>query len=312
MRMYRHGVFLLLAGALLAGVATAGVEPDKSAADRIAEFLAAGQHPPVLYKPDPAQPYPAERTFLFDEVLSLEPEALLEAVRATLEHYPGPADPEAQPAYARGINEKLQAFFEYYPLLAKTPLDFQRLTDAIASGANPPLLRVFLLEHAAPELRDRSALGEYMQGMLARDGDAFDAGLAELVRNITEPPPVQAAAIRVLGARITGRYAALLAADPLARAYGERNGAAPHARMLIASPDAIPLSRRTQIRLKRENEAAGQTAAMLVTVLRDPNRGAAVQEAAGAVAAAIARDYPIPNRDEVLAGLPLETAPRLR
>lgn len=282
---------------------TAETHPPEEIAALVERLLAADTQQPAIFAPDPAQPYPPDREFLFDAVRDVSPETLLEAVRFAVDATPAPEGPEGHAAFERIIREKLVKLLEYYPIVAATPLDFHRLIDVIRSGANPPVVRAFLLHHAAPGRGVHSALGEYMQAMVALDSETFDQQLANLIQNVTEPPAVQEAAIATLVARIAHEYARLLADDPLVRAHNERNGVEAHVRALIGQPDALPMAKRTQVLLERRHPIAGAFTTLFLTTANDPNRAPAVRKAARTAALETAKHCPIPNRQEILAAL---------
>src|SRR5690606_30427395 len=139
------------------------------------------------------------------------------------------------------VEAQLLALFEYYPLVARGPDDFRRLTDAIASGGEAPALRAFLLRRCVPGPSEKAGLGAYMQAYLAGGDPELEGALAAIIQNPTEEPAVQLEALRALGPLMENFFAALLARDPQAAELRRETEQTPHVRTLIESQDAIPL-----------------------------------------------------------------------
>ncbi len=293
MRIGTNSLILVLAGLLCVSAAASEKAP-RSTIAIIERLLTAPEHTPPAYHPDPDAPYPTERQFSFDDLIGLDPATLISGVQYVLVKYGRPEDPAQHEAYMRSTTARLHLLFEYYPLLARTPEDFDRLLGLIDDGTQAPELRVFLLRHSAPGLMERSALGEYMQGMLAGT-DVLDGRLTKIIENPTESIPVQEAALDALSASIAAHYAQLLAADPLVRDAVRKGGPAPRIQDVKTDPAATPLARRTQLRIEKKSQDAGRIAELLYVVGRDPNRPLPLRRRAEAVAAVILRDYPIPN-----------------
>jgi len=298
MRIYRHSALLAIAvaGCVLAEAAD---KPSRSTIEIVERLLTADKQTPSLYQPDPATPYAVAREFTFDDLLTVQPERLLQGVEYVLVKYGPPTEAEAQAAYIRSMNERLNALFEYYPLLARTPDDLDRLLRVIDDGRQPPVLRNFLMRRCVPGLAGRSAFGEYLQGMLQGD-EEFDGRLSRIIENPTELPEVQAVAVEALGASIAAFYAHALAADPLVRDSVKQGNPAPSVQMLKTSPDTVPLSRRTQLILERKHTDVGRVAEMLAVVGADPNRDSMLRRTADALVQVMVRDYPIPNEAALL------------
>ncbi|MCF6286283.1 MAG: hypothetical protein L3K26_14000 [Candidatus Hydrogenedentes bacterium] len=244
------------------------------------------------------QNHPEEHTFLFDSFADLESKDFLNGLAFVLSKYPPPASPDALPAYRRSMDHKLRMLFEYYPLAARSPEDFTALLDLIYDAGNAAILRVFLLRHATTGLEPQSTFGNYMQGHLEHDGEAFVKKLIEVIQLPQESKAVQLAAMDVLLARTEHEYAALLASDALLINRSDKETPV-HVRQFITKPDALPVSRRTQILLQRKNEAVGAWAKTLKAIADNGQRDPALRAKAREVLDVVLADYPIANRDEI-------------
>ena len=284
---------MIVATLTLCAAMAANAAPPRATIEIVERLLSASQQAPPA-APDTNAPQARERPFLFDDLLALQPEALLQGVQYVLAKYPAPEDDAGQAHYTREMDERLHALFEYYPLLARDQEDMDRLLVAIEDARQLPVLRAFLIRRCAPGLAGPSALSVYIDGMLA-DRDRLDGALLKIVENQTENSGVQEVALVALGASIEIGYAGLLATDPMVREHVRQGNPEPRIRDLKASPEAVPLTRRTQVRLERKNELLGRTAIQLAAVARDPGRSPSLRRNAASIVSAIAREYPVPN-----------------
>lgn len=286
-----------LLGLLVSGAAVAA-PPHQNTLDLVERLLTADQElPPEVF--EGAGPQAVGRPFLFDDLLDEQPEALLGGVQYVISNHTPPEDAALRATYTREMDARLQALFEYYPLVARTPEDFERLLALIEDGRQAPVLRSFLIRRCAPGLAARSAFSAYVDGMLA-DRERLEIALLRIVENPTESTEVQDVAAPALGASIAASYANLLATDPMVRDQVGRGNAEPHIRDLKASPEAVPLTRRTRLRIERKNEAVARAGVQLAAVARDPNRSLALRRAVEAIVAEIARTYPVPNAADLI------------
>jgi hypothetical protein len=244
------------------------------------------------------QAHSEEHIFLFEAFADLESKDFLNGLTFVLSKYPVPTNTDALPAYQRSMDHKLRMLFEYYPLAARSPEDFTALLDLIYDARNAEVLRVFLLRHTAMDLEPQSTFGAYMQGHLEEADEEFEKKLKERIQLPQESAAVQCAMMDVLLVRIDHDYASLLAHDALATDHAAK-GTPNHVRQFITKPNAIPLSRRTQILLARKNEAVGLWAKTLRAIANNGKRDPAVRARAREVLDVVLLDYPISNRDKL-------------
>ena len=247
-------------------------------------------------------PHPPERTFLFDEVLALEPAALLRGAAYVAVRNPAPASADAAvlAAHARRVDEELQTVLEYYPLIAKTRDDFTLLTDAIASGKQPPALRRFLLRNCVPAEAQPSSLGRYLMDHLADGAPALQDALMALIQNPTEDRGLQEVAVGVLGTLIPVSFDWIIAHDEEAAAHAEKTGKPVEVRAVLDAPGTIPLAKASAVRLEQQRQRAGTLAAILGGLAGDDSHSTALRKIAGETAARLHQSYPLPLPQDVL------------
>lgn len=268
----------------------------------VLEKLLAQEHIAPEPPGDPAAaPIPSERTFLFDEVLALAPENLLQGASYVVARNPAPnpGDNTAQAAYTRRVNQELQAVLEYYPLLAKDEGDFTRLTDAIASGKQPAPLRRFLLQLCAPSDTNSTALSRYIRDHLADGAPVLQDTLMALVQNPTEDGELQEPAVRVLVALIPDSFRWILAHDKEAAALEKKTGKPLEIHAVLDAPGTIALERPTTVRVEQQRQRAGALAAILASIARDGSRPQALRTLAGDESARLNQTYPLPDPQEM-------------
>lgn len=292
-----HGWIGILAALLLAGAAGSETPKERMPTWRILEKLLAQddvlpEHPGEAIR----KPIPTERTFLFDEVLALEPEALLRGAAYVALRNPAPsnADEATRAAHGRRVNEELQAVFEYYPLIATSTEDFRLLADAIRSGKQPLALRRFLLRQCAPTNRMSTSLGRYLQDHLADGAPPLQDDLMALVQNPTEDGELQGIAIPLLNTLVSDGFAWILAQDKEAAAHAKKTDARVEIRAVLDAPDTIPLEKKSRVRLEQQRQRAGVIAGVLASIMRDESRSPTLRALAESAATELAQAYPLP------------------
>ncbi len=247
-------------------------------------------------------PYPPERRFLFDEILALEPEALLRGVAYVAVRNPAPAraDEAALAARARRVDDDLEAVLEYYPLIARSGEDFTRLTALIASGTQPLALRRYLLRNCAPPPGQPGALCAYLRDHLADGAPTFQDTLLSILQNPTEDPTLQIQAAGLMGTLISDAFEAILARSEEACAFAEKTGQPLDIRNELSAPGSIPLEKAAQVRVEQQRQRAGTAAAVLEMIARDGSRDEALRKAAGETATGLRETYPLPRPEDVL------------
>ena len=308
----RHGSIGFLAALLLGSIAGADAPAGRMPTWRLLEKLLA-QEDALPERPGAAteKPIPTERSFLFDEVLALEPAALLSGAAYVAVRNPASpdADEAALAAHGRRVNEELQAVFEYYPLIAKSPADFRLLTDAIRSGKQALALRHFLLRQCVPTDTPSSALSRYVRDNLADGAPTLQDDLMALVQNPTEDSLLQGTAIAVLGALVSDGFTWIIANDKEAMAHVQKTGAPVEVRVVLDAPDTIPLEKRSIVRLEQQRQRAGVIAGVFASIVRDESRPPALCALAESGAAALTQAYPLPTPLELPPSPPPLPAP---
>ncbi len=247
-------------------------------------------------------PYPPERRFLFDDVLTLEPEALLRGVAYVAVRNPAPAQADEATLVAHGhqVDEDLQAVLEYYPLIAHSTEDFLKLTEMIASGKQPLALRRYLLRNCAPPTGQPGALCAYLRDHLADGAPTFQDTLLSLLQNPTEDPSLQLQAAGLIDTLISDSFNWILAHSEEARAFAAQTGQALDIRAELIAPGSIPLAKADQVRVEQQRQRAGTVAAVLEMIARDGSRAEALRQAAGETATRLRETYPLARPEDVL------------
>lgn len=295
-------VFVLAALALLQW-ATAGESTERLPLWRILEKLLAQEAVQPL-PPDAGSdlPYPPDRQFLFDEILALEPDALLRGVAYVTVRNPAPAqaDAAALAAHARQVEEDLQAVLEYYPLIARSREDFLKLTELIASGKQPLALRRYLLRNCAPQTGQPGALCAYLRDHLADGAPTFQDILLSLLQNPTEDPTLQIQAAGLIEVLLSDSFNGILAHSKEARAFAAQTGQPLDIRSELLAPGSIPLEKADQVRVEQQRQRAGTAAAVLEMIARDGSREEALRQDARETATRLRGSYPLPRPEDVL------------
>lgn len=247
-------------------------------------------------------PVPSGRTFLFDEVLALAPENLLQGAAYVVARNapPAPGDPTLQEAYTRRVNQELQAVLEYYPLLAKDEADFTRLTDVIASGKQPAPLRRFLLRGCISSATESTALSRYMGEHLADGAPVLQDTLMAMIQSTTEDNELQELAVRLLSALVPDSFRWILAHDKEAVAMEKKTGKPLEIRAVLDAPGTIALERPTSVRIEQQRQRAGALAAILASIAGDERRTQTLRTLAGEESARLNQAYPLPSPQEIL------------
>jgi len=299
--IWRAGI-VLLTTTLLQATAT-GESTEGPPAWRILEKLLA----PDSLRPLPPGvgsdlPYPPERRFLFDEVLGLEPEALLRGVAYVAVRNPAPAqaDEAALATRARQVDDDLEAVLEYYPLIARSGEDFSRLTAVVASGSQPLALRRYLLRNCAPPKGQPGALCAYLRDHLSDGAPTYQDTLLSILQNPTEDPTLQTQAASLMATLIADAFTAILARSETARTFAEKTGQPLDIRIELSAPGSIPLEKEAQVRAEQQRQRAGTAAAVLEMIARDGGRDEALRQAAGEAATGLRATYPLPRPEDVL------------
>lgn len=243
-----------------------------------------------------------ERTFLFDEVLALEPAALLRGAAYVAVRNPAPdnADAPARAAHARRVEQELQAVLEYYPLIATTEADFLLLTEAIANGTQPPALRRFLLRNCAPSTSGSTAFQRYLQAHLENGSPALQDTLIDLLQNPTEDGELQEAAAGVVGPLVSQAFQWIIAHDMEAKAHAASTGQTIDIRSLLEAPGLIPLAKASSVQIEQQRQRAGALAGLLASVAMDGSRTPEMQKVAGETSTWLYQAYPLPAPEQVL------------
>ncbi len=283
--------------------APAGDSADRLPVWRILEKLLAQEAvQPLPPGAESDLPYPPERRFLFDEILALEPEALLRGVAYVAVRNPAPAqaDDATLAAHGRQVDEDLQAVLEYYPLIARSDEDFAKLTALIASGKQPLALRRYLLRNCAPPKGQPGALCAYLRDHLADGAPTFQDMLLGLLQNPTEDPTLQIHAAELIDTLISDSFNWILAHSEEASAFAAQTGQALDIRAELIAPGSIPLEKTDQVRLEQQRQRAGTAAAVLEMIARDGSRDEALRLAASETATRLREAYPLPRPEDVL------------
>ena len=251
-------------------------------------------------------PFPPERQFLFDEILALEPDALLRGVAyvAVRNPAPAPADEATLAAHARQVDEDLQAVLEYYPLIARSSEDFLKLTALIASGKQPLALRRYLLRNCAPPTGQPGALCAYLRDHLADGAPTFQDILLGLLQNPTEDPTLQLQAAGLIEVLISDSFNGILTHSEKARAFAAQSGQPLDIRTELLAPGSIPLEKADKVRVEQQRQRAGTAAAVLEMIARDGSRDEALRQAASETATRLRESYPLPRPEDVLSPPP--------
>lgn len=260
---------------------------------------------PVAPGADATLPHPPEREFLFDAVLGVEPEALLNGLAYVAARNPAPVGADAATLAARGrrVDEELQAVLEYYPLIARNEGDFLRITELIASGTQPLPARRLLLRSCMPSAQG-GALSSWLRDHLADGAPPFQDALVTVLQNPLEDPKLQIEAADVIEVLISDSFGWILARSPEAQEQAAQTGQPLTIRAELDAPGSIALSKADRVRVEQQRQRAGTAAAVLEMIVRDGGRDAALREAAGAVVGRLREAYPLPRPEDVLAPPP--------
>lgn len=292
-----HGWTGMLATLLLAIAAGSETPTERAPTWRVLEKLLAQEDVLPEHRDEATgKPIPTERSFLFDDVLALEPAALLRGAAYASLRNPAPMDADAiaLAAHGRRVEEELRAVFEYYPLIAVTTDDFLLLTEAVRSGKQPLALRRFLLRQCAPEDEPTSALSRYLRDHLADGAPTLQEDLTTLLQNPTEDEALQEIAIPLVNALVSNGFAWTLARDKEAAAHAKKTGSPIKIRAVLDAPGTIPLEKITNVRLEQQRQRAGVIAGVLASIARDESRPPTLRTLAESVATTLNQAYPLP------------------
>lgn len=284
--------------AMLVLLIIAPFAPAATTAEEDALWQAAARLLHTVSPPSPTPPVAVGQPYQFESFSQGTAADLRRAISLLFEKQPPDATVDEQTDDNR-ITGALERLFEYYPLVARAPQDYEALRNWIFDPGQPPALRNFLLERAAPGMTPPSAFAHYFQGHLTFDDGTFEKRLLELIQLPQESKPVQRTAMDAQLARARAGYRQLLARDPqVAQRMAE--GDAVTARQLIDNPEAITMTRRTALLLERHSAAVGKWAYSLKGTADNPQRDASVRAKARETLEAVLGEFPIPNRDTLV------------
>ena len=251
-----------------------------------------------------AERSPERRQKVIEERMrSLRASDLIRAAQRAAEEALQQYSANVETAYKEG-QARMHLCFEYYPMLAEAPKDFNALVELLQTPGTPGPLLCFLLREMAPEPALDSAFSSYFRRCLRRSTvNPLEMAQFLLIARRNEPQ-VALAALEVSMNLLRRNYAELLESVPAWSEWMRALGQPPSPKLFLAP--GLPQAGAGDLqRLSALNVLAADFAALC-----DRSQGgapAAVKETASRMAKEIRGEFPV-NRQEEAAPKPAPEA----